>query len=174
MKNIYLIGFMGSGKSYIGKLLADYFHLSFIDLDKFIEDSRKQTIPEIFNLQGEAGFRNLESFYLKKTSDFTQTIISCGGGTPCFNENMKWIKQNGISIYFKTTTSLLFERLKKQKAGRPLISKMSDIELNNFIINKIMEREYFYSQADFISIQNNNEALTPDLMNYISNFVTMK
>ncbi len=168
MKNIYLIGFMGSGKSYTGKLMADFFNLPYLDLDQFIEESCHLPIPEIFNKYGEAGFRELESLYLRKTLDFKNTIISCGGGTPCFNENMSWIKQYGMSIYLKATPTLLYKRLNKQKAGRPLISKMSDSDLKNFIARKVEEREYYYNQADYVSLQLKNEDLPPELKDYIS------
>ena len=92
MKNIYLLGFMGSGKSYLGKWLSEKFNLNFLDLDQFIEDSTQLSIPQIFSSIGEEGFREQEANLLRKTTDFNQYIISCGGGTPCFHDNMKWIK----------------------------------------------------------------------------------
>lgn len=167
MKNIYLIGFMGSGKSFSGKLLATLFGLHFLDLDHYIEESCNLSIPEIFLQFGEFSFREKESFYLRKTAEKTNMLISCGGGTPCFNENMGWIKNNGISIYLKTSEELLFTRLNKQKKGRPLISSMTDDELKDYISKKIKEREFFYNQADFISNQMKNEDLPIDLQIFI-------
>ena len=103
MKNIYLLGFMGSGKSFFGKYLSKKFNLNYLDLDEFIEASLNFSIPQIFSSIGEEGFRKTEANLLRKTVDFKQNIISCGGGTPCFHDNMKWIKDHGISIYLKTS-----------------------------------------------------------------------
>ncbi|MEY3323410.1 MAG: hypothetical protein RLZZ417_2993 [Bacteroidota bacterium] len=169
MKNIYLIGFMGSGKSFLGKLMATLFGLHFLDLDHFVEESCNMSIPEIFLHDGENGFREKESYYLRKTAEKTNMLISCGGGTPCFNENMDWIKNNGISIYLKTSEELLFSRLNKQKNGRPLINTMTDDELKDYISKKIKERELFYNQADFISNQIKNEGIPIDLQLFIKN-----
>lgn len=167
MKNIYLIGFMGSGKSFSGNLISKSFGLNFLDLDQFIEESSNMSIPEIFRNLGEEGFRKLESISLRKTAELTNTLISCGGGTPCFNENMEWIKNNGISIYLKTSEELLFNRLNKQKSGRPLISKMTGNELKEYIAIKIKERQFYYNQADYISIQEENGDLSIELQLFI-------
>jgi shikimate kinase len=94
-------------------------------------------------------------------------MISCGGGTPCFKDNMKWIKEHGISIYLKTTEELLFKRLNNQKLGRPLISSMSDEDLKNFISMKLTEREKFYEQADYIYLQSEDNDTPIDLENFI-------
>jgi shikimate kinase len=167
MKNIYLLGFMGCGKSYFGKLLSKRFNIHFLDLDQFIEDSVQLSIPQIFSSIGEEGFREKEANLLRKTADFNQYMISCGGGTPCFKDNMKWIKQHGISIYLKTTEELLFKRLNNQKSGRPLISSMSDDDLKNFISMKLTEREKFYEQADYIYLQSEDNDTPIDLENFI-------
>ena len=168
MKNIYLLGFMGSGKSYIGKWLSEKFNLNFLDLDQFIEDTTQLSIPQIFSNIGEEGFREQEANLLRKTADFNQYIISCGGGTPCFHDNMKWIKDHGISIYLKTSEELLFKRLNNQKTGRPLISSMSDDDLRHFIYIKISEREKFYEQADYLYLQWNDNNTLIDLEKFIA------
>ena len=168
MKNIYLLGFMGSGKSYIGKWLSEKFNLNFLDLDQFIEDSTQLSIPQIFSSNGEEGFREQEANLLRKTTDFNQYIISCGGGTPCFHDNMKWIKDHGISIYLKTSEELLFKRLNNQKTGRPLISSMSDDDLRHFISIKISEREKFYEQADYLYLQWDDNNTLIDLEKFIA------
>ena len=168
MKNIYLLGFMGSGKSYIGKWLSEKFNLNFLDLDQFIEDSTQLSIPQIFSSNGEEGFREQEANLLRKTTDFNQYIISCGGGTPCFHDNMKWIKNHGISIYLKTSEELLFKRLNNQKTGRPLISSMSDDDLRHFISIKISEREKFYEQADYLYLQWDDNNTLIDLEKFIA------
>jgi len=171
MKNIYLIGFMGSGKSYLGKYLSEKFDQKFLDLDQFIEDSVQISIPQIFSSIGEEGFREKEANLLRKTADFNQYIISCGGGTPCFNDNMQWIKEHGISIYLKTTEELLFKRLNNQKSRRPLISSMSDEDLRNFISKKIIEREKFYEQADYIYLQSEDNDIPIDLEKFIEDIL---
>lgn len=158
---------MGSGKSYFGKLISERFNLKYFDLDQFIEDSVQLSIPQIFNSIGERGFREKEANLLRKTNDFNQYIISCGGGTPCFHDNMKWIKEHGISIYLKTTEELLFERLNNQKSGRPLINGMTDNDLRNFISMKIIEREKFYMEADYIFMQSENNDTPKDLEKFI-------
>ena len=168
MKNIYILGFMGSGKSYIGKWLSEKFNLNFLDLDQFIEDSTQLSIPQIFSSNGEEGFREQEANLLRKTTDFNQYIISCGGGTPCFHDNMKWIKNHGISIYLKTSEELLFKRLNNQKTGRPLISSMSDDDLRHFISIKISEREKFYEQADYLYLQWDDNNTLIDLEKFIA------
>ena len=168
MKNIYLLGFMGSGKSYLGKWLSEKFNLNFLDLDQFIEDSTQLSIPQIFTSIGEEGFRKQEANLLRKTTDFNQYIISCGGGTPCFHDNMKWIKDHGISIYLKTSEELLFKRLNNQKTGRPLISSMSDDDLRHFISIKITERKKFYEQADYTYLQWQDENSSIELEKFIA------
>ena len=171
MKNIYLVGFMGSGKSYLGKYLSEKFNQKFLDLDQFIEDSVQISIPQIFSSIGEEGFREKEANLLRKTADFNQYIISCGGGTPCFNDNMQWIKEHGISIYLKTTEEILFKRLNNKKSGRPLLSNMSDEDLRNFISKKIIEREKFYVQADYIYLQSEDNDIPIDLEKFIEDIL---
>jgi shikimate kinase len=168
MENIYLLGFMGSGKSFLGRYLSEKFNLNFLDLDKFIEDTLNLSILDIFSSIGEEKFRENEANLLRKTVDFRQYIISCGGGTPCFQENMNWIKNHGISIYLKTSEEVLFERLNNQKEGRPLISSMSDDDLKNFISIKLSEREKFYEQADYIYLQWQDESTPVALEKFIA------
>jgi len=168
MKNIYLLGFMGSGKSFLGRWLSEKYNLNFLDLDEYIEESMNLSIPQIFSRIGEDGFRENEANLLRKTVDFSNNIISCGGGTPCFYDNMEWIKDYGISIYLKTSEELLFKRLNNQKSGRPLISGMSDDDLRNFISMKLTEREIFYKQADYIHLQWEDNVTPLDLEKFIS------
>jgi shikimate kinase len=147
---IYLVGFMGSGKSTIGKRLANNLKFSFIDLDKYIEDHTMKTIPEIFEQKGEAEFRKLENKYLKEVSEIENVIISTGGGVPCFADNMTIMKQQGKIIYLQLDNISLANRLNnsKLKNSRPLIKNIPESELVNFISIKISEREPFYNQAD--------------------------
>lgn len=143
--------------------MSQFFHLNFIDLDEFIEHTYNRSIPELFRTSGEEGFRDLEAQCLRKTAAFTDTLISCGGGTPCFHNNMEWIKNNGYSIYLKASEDLLFKRLIKEKDGRPLISNMTDAELRTYIKMKLRERDKFYIQADFIASQTENEDISEEL-----------
>lgn len=146
MKPIYLIGFMGTGKSTFGKRLAFAMNFKFIDLDEFIESKENLKIAEIFNNYGESRFRELESFYLKSINE-TDIIISCGGGTPCFNNNINFINSNGLSIYLKTNRGILISRLIYNKSKRPLLADKTDTELLKFINELIDKREPFYLKA---------------------------
>lgn len=148
---IFLLGFMGSGKSTIGRALAKLSGTSFIDLDHHIEEQEGRSITEIFTNSGEAVFRQLETNYLKKLiGQDDNCIVSLGGGTPCFNENMKLINSSGTSVYLKTGVDELFSRLVGQKDHRPLLAGKSDDELRTFIKQKIAEREPFYNRSNII------------------------
>ncbi|MBC8046480.1 MAG: AAA family ATPase [Fimbriimonadaceae bacterium] len=147
---IYLIGFMGCGKSTAGKKLAAKMSLPLMDLDKTMEDIEGKKVSEVFAEKGETYFRNLEKDVLHDTTFYTDAIISCGGGTPCFFDNLQWMKQNGVTVYLKATPDFLFSRLKEKKAKRPLIANMDDIELLKYIKTKLSDREKYYLQADII------------------------
>ncbi len=147
---IYLIGYMGSGKSTMGRGLAKNLGLSFVDMDQYIEKRNFKTIPQIFADSGEEGFRRLEQKALIELSDFENIIIATGGGAPCFFENMKLIKNTGKSIYLKATPRILAQRLVDSKVERPLIKGKNFEELTEFIHNTLALREEWYAQADFI------------------------
>lgn len=145
---IFLIGFMGSGKSLIGRHLAKRLGLSFLDLDDFLEKGEKKSIREIFAESGEDEFRKLEKIYLNKTSDLRNHIVATGGGTPCFFENMEWMKANGLTIFLNVNPEILCERLQKESEHRPLLIGNSDKELLKFIESKLNFRLQFYKQAE--------------------------
>lgn len=149
--NIFLIGFMGCGKSTLGKKLAKKMAYSFIDLDKEIETSTNKSILEIFDTEGEAHFRNLETDWLKNYKG-GNTIISLGGGTPCFNNNMESINSIGTSIYLNMNSGLLTNRLFNSKQKRPLIEKYKDdkIKLEEEISKLLNKRESYYNEASII------------------------
>ncbi len=147
---IYLIGYMGSGKSTVGKGLAKNLELDFIDMDVFIENSQHKTIPQIFELYGEQGFRQIEQKALRELSEFENVIIATGGGAPCFFDNMQLINQTGTSIYLKATASLLAQRLMNSKIERPLIKGKNYEQLVGFIDETLNAREKFYMQAKCI------------------------
>lgn len=147
---IFLVGFMGSGKSTFGKQLAKQIGWDFVDLDDYIEEKEKRTITEIFASDGEDYFRQLETSVLFDTKTWEKTVVSCGGGTPCFNNNVDVINDLGLSIYMKLSPQSLKDRLIKEKAKRPLIANLKDAELLNFISGKLAERCSFYESANLI------------------------
>jgi shikimate kinase len=139
---------MGSGKSVSGRKLASSLGLSFADLDTLIEQNYKMTIPGIFSQFDETVFRKLET---KVLTDFIKNdnfVLSCGGGTPCFNNNMELIKKNGISVYIKLSPKSLADRLIKSKTKRPLIQNIEPEQLVSKIEEMLYYRENFYSQSN--------------------------
>jgi shikimate kinase len=144
---IYIIGFMGSGKTTAGKKLASLLGWSFIDLDKKIEEYEGKTIPEIFSEEGEDYFRVAESNILRSLESGTDTIISTGGGTPCYSDNMDTMLQSGLTIYLKLTPSQLRSRLSESKGDRPLIKDLDADELLSFIEKKLSDREKQYNRS---------------------------
>ena len=144
---IYLIGYMGAGKTTITKLLANELHLPFYDTDQEIERKEKRSVSEIFKKDGELHFRMLETKLLKTISQ--NSIIACGGGIPIHNNNMRLINSKGISIYLKASNNCLFNRLKNEKQSRPLIENKTDEELEAYIQNEIQNRNPFYILANY-------------------------
>jgi len=146
-KHIVLIGFMGSGKSTVGDILASHLSLVFVDMDAEIERTEGKSITEIFNCQGEAYFRNLEKATLNRLlKSKIPTVIATGGGTPCFGDNIDSINNGSYSFYLKVGRSSLVERLLRS-TDRPLINGMNKKELNAFIRSKLADREHYYKQA---------------------------
>lgn len=143
------MGYMGSGKSTQGKKLAAKLRLPFYDIDKMIEEVEGKSVSEIFAEKGEWYFRDLEADVLRSTIMFPDAVIACGGGTPCFYDNIQWINKRGISIYLQVPAEMIFQRIKDKKAKRPLIAHMTDDELRAFIIQKSSEREYYYKKATY-------------------------
>lgn len=138
---------MGAGKTTIGRKLAQMMQLSFVDLDWYIEQRYHKTVGDLFSELGEKGFREIEQKMLHEVADFEDVIISTGGGTPCFNDNMVFMNARGITVYLKLSPSQLFKRLKNAKMSRPLIKDKSDQELLEYISMMIEQREPFYKQA---------------------------
>jgi shikimate kinase len=146
-KPIFLIGFMGSGKTTWGKKIAQALQIPFIDLDHEIVAHIEMSIPEYFALHGEQQFRMLENEFLKKQVD-KHAIISTGGGTPCFYDNMEWIKNNGLSLYLYHTPKSLYARLSQSDVNkRPVLKGLSGESLLAFIESKLQERKTYYEQA---------------------------
>jgi len=148
-ERIFLIGMMGSGKSYWLKQMAKWNKSVGYDLDALIEMSEEKTIAEIFNEDGEAYFRKVESTILKWFKEKKKYVVASGGGTACVQENMDWMKKEGILIWLDESVDVLVKRLSTEKAHRPLIAHLSDIELKAFLEQKLVERHPFYKQADY-------------------------
>jgi shikimate kinase len=148
MQRIYLIGYMGAGKTTLGRALAEVMGLQFVDLDDFIEHRFHKTIREIFVDSGEAGFRDIERNLLREVSTFEDVIISLGGGTPCFFDNMEVVKRTGKSVYLKPTEEVLLFRLVKGKRKRPLLADKDEAGILQTIREQLVLREPFYAQAD--------------------------
>lgn len=147
---IFLIGFMGCGKTTLGKKLAAKIGYSLVDLDHQIERITGTTVPDYFASHGEEVFRNLESDTLKAHAYDQNTVISTGGGTPCYFDNMEWMKANGITVYIKLPAASLARRLEKGRSKRPLLRNLSEEEVIEFIENKLEERDVFYTQATIV------------------------
>ena len=145
---IFLIGYMGSGKTTTGRKMASLYDCPFIDLDTRIETTTGKSISEHFIL-GEDHFRKVEQQTLHNASTDSKFILSTGGGTPCFHGNMDWMNKNGITVYLKLDPLSLFHRLKASKRPRPLLEGKSDDELLEFIKNNLAEREPVYRQARY-------------------------
>ncbi|MBI1184037.1 AAA family ATPase [bacterium] len=148
--NIYLIGFMGSGKSTYAGRLAKQLGFDVLDLDKRIEEQYQRTISSWFEEDNEEGFREAETAVLHSTKELKSTIIACGGGTPCFNGNMEWMNQNGFTVYLKLLENQLVKRLKNAKDERPLLADVEEDELHLFVHEKLTERSRFYAQATLV------------------------
>ncbi|MFM6923940.1 MAG: shikimate kinase [Ferruginibacter sp.] len=149
-EKFFLIGFMGSGKTYWGKIWAQENNLNFYDLDEMVENKEGRSIAAIFEKEGESYFRKIETELLHSFSDKDNCIISCGGGTACFHDNMVWMNEHGTTVYLAASPTYILSRVKEEKDKRPLINKMNEAELLFFIEQKLNEREPFYNQAKLI------------------------
>jgi len=147
---VFLIGMMGSGKSYWGKLLAKKLKCGAYDLDYLVESAEEKTIAEMFEEDGEDHFRKNEAKILRWFAEKKIYVLSTGGGTPCFHENMQWMNNQGITIWINEPVEVLAERLKPEKEHRPLIKELSDEALTDFLQQKLDQRRPFYSQAKII------------------------
>lgn len=149
-QKFFLIGYMGSGKTTVGKRLAKKLNLQFIDMDLFIENHYRKSISAIFEEKGEAKFREIERKALHEIIDFENVVISTGGGLPCFFDNMAVMNQAGTTIYLKVSVEELAKRLKTGKQQRPLIKDKNPEEMKDFIAVNLEKREKFYNKANFI------------------------
>lgn len=169
MTRIILIGFMGAGKTTIGRQLALALGLQFYDLDWYIEMRYHKKVSEIFAEEGEEHFRDLERRMLHEVAEFEDVVISCGGGTPCFGDNMQYMNQQAETVYLKLEPEVLAMHLAMGRTVRPLILNKTGDELLSYIKETLKAREPFYNQARHIvdvSLMDNYEkiAITIDLL----------
>ena len=154
---------MGAGKTTLGKVLAQKMGLTFYDLDEYIEDRFHRTIPQIFAESGESGFRDLERRMLHEVAEFEDVIISCGGGTPCFFDNMDYMNTCGETVFLNASPEALKAHLLMGKTQRPLIQGKSPEELLDFIKETNQKRLPYYKKAKHtlsIDVINTNEDIT--------------
>jgi len=151
MELIFFIGFMGCGKTTWSRKLAAHLGYDFIDLDHLLEEQAGMTIAEYFSTHSEDSFRILESEVLKQTPYTQNTVVSTGGGLPCFFDNMEWMNAHGKTVYIKLSPKTLVDRLERSKNKRPLLREKQGEELLAFITERLAEREVFYLQASYIA-----------------------
>ena len=162
MRRIILVGYMGSGKTTVGKALSEETGMMFYDLDWYIESRMHTTVPKLFAEKGEEAFRKVEYNMLHEVAEFEDVIISCGGGTPCFFDNMDYLNQQGDVVYLKATPEVLYNHLLMARVERPLLKGKSPDELIAYITEHLQEREPFYSKARYtldVSLLDNYEAI---------------
>ena len=147
----FLTGFMGCGKSFWGQRIAVRHHLPFIDLDRSIEEGEKESIPSLFATKGESYFRELEHHYLEKSiHENDDLIMACGGGTPCFLNNMNLMNEQGVTIYLQASPEYLYKNLQQDNTNRPLLKKENGAISLAFIKTTLAAREQFYLQSAHI------------------------
>lgn len=178
MAIIYLIGYMGSGKSTLGRALAGTSGARFVDLDDYIEQLTGMTVSELFAQRGESEFRRLESnalVELSKSPDTDTTlIIACGGGTPCQPGNMELMNERGMTVWLTVDQSRLIERLRADRSRRPLVARLTDEELPTFIADAMERRLPFYAKArhtfDASRLENETE-ISQTIAEFINRFM---
>ena len=162
MRRIILIGYMGAGKTTVGRALSKAMGLPFYDLDWYIESRMHKTIPQIFAERGEEGFRLIERNMLHEVAEFENVIISCGGGTPCFFDNMEYMNGQGDVIYLKASPDVLYKHLLMGKTERPLLKNKTPEQLIAFIKEQLEIREPYYTKAKHVldvSLMDNYEKI---------------
>lgn len=152
---IVLLGYMASGKSAVGKVLAAALNIQFVDLDEFIEKNELLSITQIFETKGEIYFRKKEGDYLQKLLNLNESsVISLGGGTPCYGKNMEFIKNKSSSFYLKASINTIFERLKNETSQRPLVAEIGTENLKEYVAKHLFERAPYYESADHTILAN--------------------
>lgn len=171
MQRIIIIGYMGAGKTTVGKALAKDMGLTFYDLDWYIESRMHKTVKQIFDEQGEEGFRRIERNMLHEVAEFEDVVISCGGGTPCFFDNMDYLNAQGDTFYLKAEPEVLKAHLLMGKTQRPLIKGKSPEELTDYIKQALQQRSPFYEKAKHtieLDVIHTNE----DIIGYVKSIMS--
>ena len=150
MIRIIIIGYMGAGKTTVGRALSRELGIPFYDLDWYIESRMRKTVKQLFDERGEEGFRRIERNMLHEVAEFENVIVSCGGGTPCFFDNMDYMNQQGQTVYLQASPEVLYGHLLMGKSVRPLLLGKTREELLVFIKEQLKQREPYYSQARHI------------------------
>lgn len=146
---IVLLGYMASGKSAVGKILSKKLNIQFVDLDSFIEEREQLSIAQIFETKGEIYFRKKEGDYLRELLNLNENLlISLGGGTPCYGNNMDFIKNKAVSFYLKASIDTIFDRLKNETSQRPLVASIGTENLKEYIAKHLFERAPYYDKAN--------------------------
>mgnify|MGYP002523931450 CR=1 FL=1 len=170
MQRIILIGYMGAGKTTVGRELAKELGLMFYDLDWYITSRMRRTVAQLFEEHGEDGFRQIERNMLHEVAEFENIVLSCGGGTPCFFDNMDYMNQKGDTVYLKATPEVLYAHLKMGKGVRPLLLNKTPEQVEAFVKTQLKEREPFYTKAKHtfdVSLLDNNEKIHVSVKNII-------
>lgn len=149
MIRIFLTGYMGAGKTTLGKAFARQLGLSFIDLDWYIEERFHKTVGELFAERGETGFRELERNMLHEVAEFEDVVVATGGGAPCFFDNMEFMNRMGQTVFLNVCPDVLFSRLRVAKQQRPILRGKQDEELKAFIVQALEKRAPFYRLAKY-------------------------
>lgn len=147
MNPLFLVGFMASGKTTLGRALAADLGRTFIDTDIYLESRYRQTIPMLFSTRGEEGFRQLERTILHEVADFEDVVIATGGGMPCFGDNMAYMSSHGTTVHLVCPTDVILTRLRLSRTPRPLVAGKTDDELRAYIDATLAARNPFYMQA---------------------------
>jgi len=158
--NIVLLGYMASGKSTIGREISKKLDMKFIDLDNYISEQEKSSISDIFKVKGEIYFRKIESTYLTEILNSKERfILSLGGGTPCYGNNMELIQNSEVkSVYIQASIKTLVTRLILEKSKRPLVAALENNQITEFVAKHLFERRFFYEQAS-ITVNTDNKSI---------------
>ncbi len=149
MHRIIIIGYMGAGKTTVGKALAKALDMDFYDLDWYIESRMRKTVAQLFAEKGEAGFREIERRLLHEAAEFEDVVLSCGGGTPCFFDNMDYLNQQGDTIFLDADPEVLYKHLKMGKTVRPLLKDKTPEETIAFIHEQLASRRQYYARSKY-------------------------
>lgn len=174
---LFIIGYMASGKTTFGRALAEKLDTTFIDLDDYIEEQSGKKISELFEEIGEKGFRLLEKEMLSKVmEEQPDAVIACGGGTPCFHDNMKMLNENGVTVFMETSIPVLIERLQEENSKRPIMAGKSDDEIREKVLSQLCDRLPHYQEAKLKwhgDDLNSEEEISANVENFISSYPSL-